>query len=617
MTKEKSRLLFFSLIALGAVALFITLISRTVFKTQGAESNVDIEIVPSSGKMPDETISFIIKPQKSSDKIEGADIRLSLENAKITSWEGCSQLSGGDNSIFTELVSDPVGARYACQVFKKDSELPSAIVIKAKATCAGGGSGKIKINTSTSQVAGPVTGVLFGFGNLTEASFDCGGTTETKNDVTTSFDPASLKGKVKEKLTYTLKVASNDESKKISGYYVKLSFNPLLINALNIDGEIGSASGKVKGLLAQVGPGPAVPTAPVPASRTCTSTADCIANFCTTNPTCGIVCAIPAGAPTGVCVGSFAAITPVPTAVVATGAATPTIAGPIPSGPIPPITVEPLPSPTGGAPSGKCEVISSHVDNEKGTLEYIFGCNKPVSELTTSYSNVLAFEGIKDGSGELTISDIQVIGPQGAPVYTTSLGKASYEIGEGDGDGKGGKVDLNMKLRLQCILSKPTDGKKITARIGVGDGKLKEPVYKKVEFTVDDNGFWNGSASFDVSPGKGYKLYTKGNMHIQKKICEAQPKEDFPGAYSCDKGKIELKDKTDIDMSKIVQLSGDLAGDDQDGVVNAYDMTKIRLCLGKKDETCVKNADINHNNMVETNDYACALAALAVRWDEQ
>ena len=174
-----------------------------------------------------------------------------------------------------------------------------------------------------------------------------------------------------------------------------------------------------------------------------------------------------------------------------------------------------------------------------------------------------------------------------------------------------------MTLRLQGVTKKPTKRSAIKARIGLGDGALKEPIYKTVEFTVDDKGLWRGSVEFDVPQMGGYKLLVKGEQHLQKKVCVDKPTEDYPGAYSCDKGKITIKGGTQIfDLSNIIMLVGDF--NPQDGLNNAYDQALVRNAIGKCDDSdTVKLVDVNYDGCVNAIDHSLMIAALSIRYDEK
>lgn len=137
------------------------------------------------------------------------------------------------------------------------------------------------------------------------------------------------------------------------------------------------------------------------------------------------------------------------------------------------------------------------------------------------------------------------------------------------------------------------------------------------EFTVDDNGIWNGQVTFtNITPGNGYKVLVKGPKHIQKKICDMKPDEAESGFYRCSEGKITLTSgENNFDFSGIRLPVGDLP--DQDGVIDAYDISFLRNSLNKKDDEILAIGDLNLDGIVDTQDYALLLASLTVKYDEE
>ena len=108
-------------------------------------------------------------------------------------------------------------------------------------------------------------------------------------------------------------------------------------------------------------------------------------------------------------------------------------------------------------------------------------------------------------------------------------------------------------------------------------------------------------------------------MHMQRKFCEASPKENFPGANTqCGRGQIILKEgSNNIDLSGVVQLTGDIPPGEQDGISNAKDHSLVRNLMGKRDEESAELADLNYDGVVNAVDHSCMIAALSIRWDEQ
>ncbi|MFN4213059.1 MAG: dockerin type I domain-containing protein [Microgenomates group bacterium] len=174
-------------------------------------------------------------------------------------------------------------------------------------------------------------------------------------------------------------------------------------------------------------------------------------------------------------------------------------------------------------------------------------------------------------------------------------------------------VTLNLKLKFQGITKKPTTNK-MNVRVKLGGSQSTD--YQTSEFTVDENGVWSGTVSFNTSPGSEFTVYVKGPKHIQKKVCHVTPTESWAGTYRCANGQINLQAGVNtLDFSGILMLAGDLP--EQDGVVNSYDTSLVRNNLGKKDEEALRLADINLDGVVDTQDYSLIIAALSVRTDEE
>lgn len=578
-----SRLPFFIVVGLIAMTLFGTFVNRYVLRTNAAQSKVVVEFSPQTGTLGESPFRIVLKPEKPTEKISGADVTLTVQNGSISSWLPCTALDGGSNPQIKPLI-ETVGAtpRYSCVVLDKDENLVSGLVLSGAVQCSGSGPVIISLDTQKSQVSGPVEGALYGFSPTQTVTYNCGaaGTTPTPipSDVSAEFEPTTCRGDKGSSCSYALTIKSNDSAKKISGYYVKVNFDK---NILKGTSAAGPAS--VKGLLAQA---PVVTPAPgivAPTANAATPT--------TIPPTAGPTRPL-TGAPTG-------GITP-------TGGVTPTD-GVVPTGSL---TLTPSPS---GNPivvpprEGTCSMVTADVDNEKGVMTLLYVCDNATPDLKTSFTNTLAFDAIAEGEGSLTISDIQVAGPQAvAGLYSVNKGTATYVIGQGGS----GSVDVKLKLRMQGITKKPSKRDTMQVRIGIGDGGLAEPVYKTVEFTADDNGHFNGTANFNVPARKDYKLLVKCEHCLQRKVCEKDAKETEAGTYACDKGKVELKSGLNsFDLSGIVQLACDIPAGKQDGVCNSADFALVRNLLGKSDEDSIRKADLNFDGIVNAIDFSIMTAS--------
>jgi hypothetical protein len=97
---------------------------------------------------------------------------------------------------------------------------------------------------------------------------------------------------------------------------------------------------------------------------------------------------------------------------------------------------------------------------------------------------------------------------------------------------------------------------------------------------------------------------------LQRKICDKDAKEAEAASYSCDKGKIELKNgQNSFDLSGIVQLACDIPAGKQDGVCNSADFALVRNLLGKTDEDSLRKADLNFDGIVNALDFSIMTAS--------
>lgn len=186
------------------------------------------------------------------------------------------------------------------------------------------------------------------------------------------------------------------------------------------------------------------------------------------------------------------------------------------------------------------------------------------------------------------------------------------------GVGTGESVKLNAKLKFQGITSKrPNDAlNTMITKFTLYDETSNEKAdYDLAGVTSNDNGVWSGVSDMTVNTDHKFSLLVKGPYHIQKKVCDVIPAETAGGTYRCARGNITLvAGVNNLDFSGILQLAGDLS--EQDGTVSSYDISLVRNCIGKTDETCLNNADVNRDGKVDTQDYSLIIAALSVKNDE-
>lgn len=605
---EKTRVVILGVIALIAIGFFASLINRYVLQSSAFQSNALVEFSPADGEsIPEDPIRMIIKPETAGEKISAVDLTINVENGQLVAWDECTDLANSQIQ-FDDTRSDVQGTtgRKICGVLQGAGSLPESVVVPFTVACDGTDPVTIRLDGGSSLVTGPVQGDQYALGGATEVTYQCDGagggggqptpTPVVNADIDAKFDPSSCNVEKGESCTYNLNITSRDEANKISGFYVKMTYDKNLVKGTDISGP-ASVQGVQSAQLAQ--------------TVSCTTVQDCVNSpQCQATPGCSAAttkCNIPAGATSGTCVFANANV---PTLTPTPGSNAPTTA---PNNPAPTTGPAPTTPPTGG--NANCQVANSKIDEDAGTLEMLYTCSGPAGSLPTSIENTVTLEALADGSGTLGITEIQVSGPGRTSPYAVDGNNATYNIGEGSSTGA---VALDMTLRMQCVVKKPKAKDTLKVRVGLGDGPLSEPVFQTADFKVDDNGHWKGTVNFNVPPGDGYKVLPKGEYHMQKKVCDANATEDFPGAYACDKGEITLKNGTNtIDLSQIVLLTGDIPPGEQDGISNAKDQALVRNLIGKRDAESAQLADINFDGVVNAVDHACMIAALSVRYDDQ
>jgi Zn-dependent metalloprotease len=175
---------------------------------------------------------------------------------------------------------------------------------------------------------------------------------------------------------------------------------------------------------------------------------------------------------------------------------------------------------------------------------------------------------------------------------------------------------LKLSVKFQGITTKPVASGSATIKVTV----VNDTGYKyatAAQFAVGDNGIWTSSVPIAIPAAGAYSVFVKGPYHIQKKVCDTNPTETAPGTYRCKSDqKLQLKTGENVlDFSGIVLLSGDLG--EQDGVVNAADVALIRNNLGSTNADILKQADVNRDGIIDTQDHSLVIAALSFRFDEE
>jgi len=178
-------------------------------------------------------------------------------------------------------------------------------------------------------------------------------------------------------------------------------------------------------------------------------------------------------------------------------------------------------------------------------------------------------------------------------------------------------VKLNMKIRFQGVVTEPIDQfreQDVKVTFLSNDKQFKKEA--TVQFNADGGGIWIGSQELIGVPiGKSFSVLLKGPKHLQKKICESDPKEPIPGGYICKTGNITLTEgDNDFDFSDVVNLAGDIPI--QNGIVDSMDIIFIRQNFGSQDSEKLSKGDLNMDGIIDTQDYSLVIAALAFKYDD-
>lgn len=256
-------------------------------------------------------------------------------------------------------------------------------------------------------------------------------------------------------------------------------------------------------------------------------------------------------------------------------------------------------------------------------ISYVF--IQPNEQLPSTISFSVKIKGNAEGTAAFDIDTqrSKVTGFVTGNSYGWGEGvPGSYTVGAGTGNGGNDSgVTLNLKLKFQGVVKKAADvvnSMKVQVVIGSGEDKS---VPATGVFTSDAQGIWTGSVTFpDLPAGSDLAIYIKGPKHLQKKLCDAVPTEASPGTYRCSVGNITLNQgSNDFDFSDIYLLAGDLPEQNgaQNGIVDAFDTSYVRLALGSRDAKTISVADLNYDNIVDSQDYSLVIASLNVKYDEE
>lgn len=182
------------------------------------------------------------------------------------------------------------------------------------------------------------------------------------------------------------------------------------------------------------------------------------------------------------------------------------------------------------------------------------------------------------------------------------------------GNPNGVDMDLNIKLKLQGIVTKPEERfNKLNIKVTIVDTVLTTAGFRvgtnEAEFVATDGGIFSGTVKFsNVAARDGYYILIKGPKHIQKRVCSHSVTESYPGEYDCE-GTLSLTSGNNIfDLAGVYMMSGDLPI--QDGVINVSDFGNIVNAFGRVDYASLRDADVNLDGAINSQDYSLIMQTL-------
>ncbi len=609
---SKQKLFFLGYIALIVAGFLSWYIQGRLVGSRAAGDTVNITFTPTAGTFKigeQKDTDIIIQTTDGAKKVSGIDLTLQASGSiKLTNITDPVPFPGTDTSLFNQVVKTVADQkiRISYVSLKTDVELPS--VIKIRVSYIGTQAGTGKITVTQSQIVGNVAGKQYTLGQTDEGNYVFSGDGQ-EGAVSMRFDPSSIQLPALSTQDTKVALAITDvpTGKKISGYEVSLRFDPNLIEVTAIDPPIDAATGADADKFTEIRKtinnstgiinlsyisirGEAdLPVRPKQIIHIKGKNAG-TGNFTFENTQV---------------VGPLQQIEYIVNTYPGQYTVTSSITVPPVTVTIPPVTITSPPiSATQCSTDNDCatdELCSSNSCMKLPCSVVAAACIRMVPR---NHSCVIEYmpDGTSCPNGG--VCKTGVCSPNVTTVPTTPVTPVP------------GNVKLNLKLKFQGILQKPTTTT-MKVKVSLGGNSIGENLKSQVvDFTAGDGGVWSGTAAFSVPAGSGYKVYVKGPKHLQKKVCDSNPAETSAGTYRCgDIGKIALKEgDNDLNFSNIILLTGDLP--DQDGIVDSYDLSYIRLNLGSTDARVIQIGDINLDGLVDTQDYSLLVASLNVKYDE-
>ncbi len=182
------------------------------------------------------------------------------------------------------------------------------------------------------------------------------------------------------------------------------------------------------------------------------------------------------------------------------------------------------------------------------------------------------------------------------------------------------QVTIKMRLRFQGIYTIPTRNpvSPQVFLVWIRNADRDNPIYKWVTAKYDQTGSWYIEDKWDLVPGDGYKVWIKGEKHLQRQICDGKPSDQESGFYKCGDGNGQIvirPGENYLDFSNVIMFAGDIPfKGESDGILDAFDLAYIATHF---DDTAETIADLNFDGVTDSQDYGIAINAIRIqKYDE-
>ncbi len=175
---QNKRLPVILMVALASIILFLWFINANLFRSRADEEKVNILFSEQIGSVPlnqDKTVDIIVQPVTSGNKITAFSGVLSTEGVAQIVRVG-DPTSYPENQVVFEKILENVSAQRRAYVLAEASEQSPPAAVRVQVTVRGTatGSGKLKVNTATTQIVGTGPGYQYGYNTVQEADFTFG-----------------------------------------------------------------------------------------------------------------------------------------------------------------------------------------------------------------------------------------------------------------------------------------------------------------------------------------------------------------------------------------------------------------------------------------------------------